>query len=44
MPLPFQKKAFKPRGPYKAPRNPSGKNLPKIVKLKLSPRKKFFNP
>jgi hypothetical protein len=42
MPLPFQKRPFKKRGPYQAPRNPSGKNLPKIVKLKLSPRKRFF--
>lgn len=42
MTLPFPKRPFKKRGAYAKPRNPSGKNTPRIVKLKLSPRKRFF--
>jgi hypothetical protein len=40
--LPYPKRAFKTRGPYKKPRNPSGKSTREYVKLKLSPKKRFY--
>lgn len=45
MPLPYPKQAFKKRGKYLGPRNPSGKNFPSFVKLKLTTYKqptRFF--
>lgn len=42
MALPYPKRPFKKRGKYPKARNPSGKNTPKMVKLKLATRRKFY--